>query len=221
MFSLLIIILAKNHNLSLALDNQTVKLLSFWLINWISSVYSCEHVEYSNISFYSTIMSTLIISQCQLNLSFQAHQLFSSISLLSCAQFSWLNFLWLEFSCFFLIIFLFDWSHSCVWNFDQIYYCKQLFCFVSYFSWEVFCLFLFFIMFCLLVWNFSQAFYYESLFDLMQHFQKRFLFAFLNFRSTNFFNVCIQCVKMSLTNLIDKDLISSANQIQSEADNQL
>src|SRR5438045_1537932 len=50
---------------------------------------------------------------------------------------------------------------------------------------------------------------------------KDFLFALSNFRNANFFNVCIQCVKMNLVNHIDKDLISSVNQIQSETDNQL
>ena len=159
--------------------------------------------------------------QCQLNLFFWACQLFSSISLFSHAQFSWLNFFWFKFSYSFFIIFLFDWSCSCVWDFDQIYYHKQLFCFVSCFSWEIFYLFFFFIMFCFLVWDFSQVLCYKSLFDLMQHFWKRSLFAFLNFRSTNFFSICIQCMRMNLTNLIDKDLISSANQIQSEISNQL
>ena len=133
----------KNHDLSLALDNQTVKSLSIQSINWISLVYNHEHVEYSNVNFYSAIMNMLIISQHQLSLSSWACQLFSSISLLSHAQFSWLNFLWLKFSCSFLIIFLFDWSHSHVWDFNQIYYHKQLFCFVSCFSWEVSHLFLF------------------------------------------------------------------------------
>ena len=73
---------------------------------------------------------------------------------------------------------------------------------------------------CLLVWDFSQAFCYELLFNLVQHFQKRSLFALSNFRSTNFSSICIQCVRVSLTNLIDKDLISSVNQIQLKTDNQ-
>ena len=210
----------KNHDLFLVFDNQTVKLLSIWSINWISSVYSHEHVEYSNISFYFTIVSMLIISQCQLSLSSWTCQLFSNVSLFSCVQFFWSNFLWLKFSCSFLIIFLFDWFHSCVWDFDQIYYHNWLFCLVLC-SWEVFCLFFFFIMCYFLVWDFSQIFCYKLLFNLMQHFWKRFLFAFSNFRSTNFSSVCIQCVRVNFTNLINKDLISSVNQIQSEVSNQL
>src|SRR5436190_20437605 len=53
--------------------------------------------------------------------------------------------------------------------------------------------------------------------------EKDFLFALSNFqfRSTNFSSICIQCVRVNLTNLINKDLISSANQIQSEVSNQL
>ena len=112
-------------------------MLSIQLINWISSVYNHKHIEYSNINFYFIIINMLIILQCQLSLSSQACQLFSSISLLSSAQFSWFNFFWLEFSCSFSVIFLFDWSHSHVWDFDQIYYHKQLSCFVSCSSWEV------------------------------------------------------------------------------------
>ena len=81
MFSFLIIIFVKNHNLFLALDNQTVKLLSIWSINWISSVYSHEHVGCSNTSFYSAIMSMLAILQCQLSLSSQACQLALSCSI--------------------------------------------------------------------------------------------------------------------------------------------
>ena len=220
MFNFLIIIFTKNHNLFLALDNQTVKSLSIWLINWISSVYNHEHIEYSNTDFYSTIMSMLTILQCQLSLSSWAHQLFSSISLSSCAQFSWFNFLWLKFSYSFLVIFLFDWSHFHVWDFDQIYYHKWLFCFVSCFSWEVSCLFFFESVFCLLVWDFSQVLCYELLFDLVQHFWKRSFVCILNFRSANFSNICIQHMKVNLVNLIDKDLISSVNQIQLKADNQ-
>ena len=211
----------KNHNLFLAFDNQTVKLLSIQSINWISSVYNHEHVEYSNVSFYSTIMSTLIILQYQLSLFSQACQLFSSISLLSHAQFSWLNFFWFKFLYSFSVIFLFDWFHSHVWDFNQIYYHKWLFYFMSCFSWEISHLLFFFIIFCFLVWDFSQAFCYKSLFNLVQHFQKRFLFALSNFRSTNFSSICIQCMKVNLMNLIDKNLISSVNQIQLKASNQL
>ena len=144
MFSFLIIILVKNHNLFLVLDNQTVKSLSIWSINWISSIYSCEHVEYSNADFYSTTVSMLTILQHQFSLFSQAHWLFSNASLFSCAQFSWLNFFWFKFSHSFSVIFLFDWSHSHVWDFDQIYYHKQLFCFVSCSFWKVSHLSLFF-----------------------------------------------------------------------------
>ena len=54
-------------------------------------------------------------------------------------------------------------------------------------------------------------------------FRKDFLFAFSNFqfRSTNFFSVCIQHMRVNLANLISKDLISSANQIQLKVSNQL
>ena len=163
----------------------------------------------------------MIISQHQFSLSSWACQLFSSISLSSHAQFSWFNFFWLEFSHSFSVISLFDWFHFHIWDFDQIYYCKQLFYFVSCFSWEVFHLSFFFIVFCFLVWDFSQAFCYKLLFNLMQHFQKRSLFVLLNFRSTNFSSICIQYMRVNLANLIDKDLISLANQIQLKVSNQL
>ena len=126
MFSFLIIILVKNHDLFLALDNH------------------CQITEHSINQSNQLSLSTLTISQHQLSLSSQACQLSDSISLSSHAQFSWFNFLWLKFSCSFLIIFLFDWFHFHVWDFDQIYYCKQLFCFVLCSSWEVFHLSLFF-----------------------------------------------------------------------------
>src|SRR5436190_4955608 len=52
--------------------------------------------------------------------------------------------------------------------------------------------------------------------------EKDLLFAFSNFqfRSTNFSSICIQHMRVNLTNLISRDLISSANQIQSETSNQ-
>src|SRR5947207_1811071 len=54
----------------------------------------------------------------------------------------------------------------------------------------------------------------------MQHSQKRFFVCILNFRSANFSSICIQHMRVNLTNLIDKDLISSVNQIQLKTDNQ-
>ena len=166
----------KNHDLFLALDNQTVKLLSIQLINWISSAYSCEHIEYNNASFYSTIMSMLTILQHQLSLSSWACQLFSSISLSSHTQFSWLNFFWFKFSCSFSVISLFSWSHSHVEILIRFTVTNSYFV-LSYALLRDFLFALFFIIFCLLVWDFSQVLCYKSLFDLMQHSWKRFLFA--------------------------------------------
>ena len=201
-------------------NNQTVKLLSIWLINWISSVYNHEHVEYSNISFYSTTVNMLTISQHQLSLSSWTCQLFSSISFFSHVQFSWFNFFWFKFSHSFLCYF-FIWLILLLclrfWS-DLLLQTIILSCVI--FLLRNFLFILFFIIFYLLVWDFSQILCYELLFDLMQHFQTRFLFVFSNFRSTNFFNVCIQCVRVNLVNLIDKDLISSVNQIQLEVSNQ-
>ena len=109
-------------------------MLSIWSINWISSVYSHEYVEYSNADFYSTTVSTLIILQCQLSLSSQACQLFSSVSLLSHAHFSFIQFFFdSNFLAHFSVVFLFDWFYFYVWDFDWIYCCKWLFCFVSCF----------------------------------------------------------------------------------------
>ena len=51
--------------------------------------------------------------------------------------------------------------------------------------------------------------------------RKDLLFAISNFRSANFSSICIQHVRVNLVNFIDKDLISSVNQIQSKASNQL
>ena len=126
MFSFLIIILVKNHNLSLALDNQTVKLLSIWSINWISPVYSHEHVEYSNASFYSTIVSMPAIQQCQLALL--------------CSFFFHSVFLWLKFSHTFLCYFFVQLvSVSCLrfWS-DLLSQTAILSCVML--CWEIFCL---------------------------------------------------------------------------------
>ena len=120
----------RDHALSLSTWHSNCYQLSIWLIFQISSFYYFS---------FKLLQSAYLIDQLnQLSLSSQACQLFSSISLSSHAQFSWFNFLWLKFSHSFLIISLFDWSHSHIWDFDQIYYHKQLFCFVSCFSWEVF-----------------------------------------------------------------------------------
>src|SRR5436190_23175891 len=53
--------------------------------------------------------------------------------------------------------------------------------------------------------------------------EKDLLFALSNFqfRSTNFSNVCIQHVRMNLTNLISRNMISSVNQIQLKISDQL
>ena len=186
MFSLLIIILMKNHNLSLALDNQTVKLLSIWLINWTSPVYSCEHVGYSNAGFYSTTVSMLTILQCQLSLSSWACQLFSSISLFSHAQFSLIQiFFDLNFFTHFSVVFLFNWSYSCIWDYDQIYCHKQLFYFKSCFV-EKFLVCSnsqYVLSSC---WDFSQAHYYELLFNFMQHSWKRFFVCIFKFQKCKF-----------------------------------
>src|SRR5947207_9575777 len=75
--------------------------------------------------------------------------------------------------------------------------------------------------FCLLVEisvKLTAMSYYLILYNI---FRKDFLFVFSNFKNANFSSVCIQHVKVNLTNLIDKDLISSINQIQLKADNQL
>ena len=168
----------RNHALSLSTWHLNCYQLSIWLIFQTDSFY------YFSFRF---LQSAHLINQSnQLSLFSQACQLFSSISLLSHAQFSWFNFFWLEFSHSFSVIFLFDWSHSHIWDFDQIYYHKQLFCFVLCSSWEVFCLSLFFIVFCLLVWDFSQAFCYELLFNFMQHFWKRFFVHILKFQKYKF-----------------------------------
>ena len=174
------LLFVKNHNLSLTLDNQTVKLLSIQSINWINSVYSHKHVEYNNADFYSTIVSTLIILQHQLSLSSQACQLFSSISLSSHAQFSWLNFLWLKFSHSFLCYFfvqLISFLHLRFWL-NLLSQTVILLCVMLLLRNLSFALFL--IMFCLFVWDFSQVYLYKLLFNLMQHFQKDFLFVLLN-----------------------------------------
>ena len=139
MFSFLIIILTKNHDLSLILDNHcqitehlidqlnqlSLQLQAHWIQQHQLLLYNCEHIDYLT-------MSVQFISQ--------ACQLFSNINLFSHAQFSWLNFFDSNFLTHFSVIFLFDWSHSHVWDFDQIYYHKQLFYFVLCFFWEVFCL---------------------------------------------------------------------------------
>ena len=97
--------------LNTAMLTFTLQLWACWLSCNISSIYLLEHASY------------LTVSACFLMLSFCSF-----------------SFLWLEFSHSFSVIFLFDWSHSCIWDFDQIYYHKQLFCFVSCFSWKVSCL---------------------------------------------------------------------------------
>ena len=142
--------------------------------------------------------------------------LFSSISLLFHAHFSWLNFFWLEFSYSFSVIFLFDWSHFCVWDFNQIYYCKWLFCFVSCFSWEVFCLLCFSLNFVFLFEIPAKSISTSCYSISCSISEKDLLFALSNFqfRSTNFSSICIQHMRVNLTNPIDQDSISSANQLQ-------
>ena len=196
----------KNHNLFLALDNQTVKSLSIQSINWISSVYNHEHIEYSNISSVYLLkhVSYSAASACLLVLSFLDLIFFDSnfhahFSLSFC-----LTDLILMFEILIKSIITNSYSVLC-----HVFFEKSLICLS------------FFITFCFIVWDFSQAFCYKLLFNLVQHFWERSLFAFSNFRTANFSSVCIQYMKMNLANLIDKDLISSVNQIQLKAGNQL
>ena len=192
-----------------------IKLPNHWAFN--------QSIE----SALSTTASTLIISQHQLSSSSQACQLSDSISLLSHAQFLLtqiflsFSFFWFKFShsffCYFFVQ-LISFSHLRFWS-DLLLQMTILSCAVLLLRNFLFALFL--IMFCLLVWDFSQVYFYKLLFNLVQHFQKRSLFALSNFRNANFSSICIQCVRVNLVNLIDKNLISSVNQIQSEVSNQL
>ena len=169
-----------------------LQLWAHWLSCNVSSVYLLEHVSYSAASACFLVLSFL--DSIFFDLNFHAHFLLSLCS----------ADLILMFEILIKSTITNDYSALCC-------------AFLEKFS---VCLF-FFIVFCLLVWDFSQVFCYMSLFNLMQHSQKRSLFALSNFRSANFSSICIQHVRMNLTNLIDKDLISSVNQVQSEASNQL
>ena len=89
----------RNHTLFLSIWHSNHYQLSIWLIFQISSFYYFS---------FRLLQSVHLIDQLnQLSLSSQACQLFSSTSLLSCAQFSWFNFFWLKFShsffCYFFV----------------------------------------------------------------------------------------------------------------------
>ena len=171
----MIIILTKNHDLSLALDNHCqitehsinqlnqlcLQLWAHWLSQNTSSVCLLKHTSY------------LTAPACSLMLSFLDSILFDS------------NFL-----THFSVISLFDWSHSHVWDFDQIYCHKQLFCLVSCFCQEIFHLFCcsscFVFLFEISAKSISMSCYsilcsisgkifclHLWISDLMQHFQKR------------------------------------------------
>ena len=87
----------RDHTLSLSTWHSNHYQLSIWLIFWTDSFYYFS---------FELLQSAHLIDQSNwLSLSSQACQLFSSISLLFCAQFSWLNFLWLKFSHSFLCYF--------------------------------------------------------------------------------------------------------------------
>ena len=96
----------RNHTLSLSTWHSNCYQLSIWLIFWTDSFYYFS---------FELLQSAHSINQSnQLSLSSQACQLFSSISLLSHAQFSWFNFLWFKFSCSFFCYFfvwLISFSH--------------------------------------------------------------------------------------------------------------
>ena len=194
------------------MNQLSLQLWAYWIQQHQLLFYNCEHVDYLATSAQSIILSMSVIWQCQFILSCSV-----SVNLI----FLLFSFFWFKFShsffCYFfvwLILFLYlrFWS-------DLLSQTIILSCIM--FLLKDFSFALFFIVFCFLVWDFNQVFCYELLFDLMQHFQKKFLFALSNFRNANFSSVCIQHMKVNLMNLIDKDLISSVNQIQSEAGNQL
>ena len=162
----------RDHVLSLNTWHSNHYQLSIWLIFQISSFY------YFSFKFLQSVHS--IDQSNWFSLSSQACQLFSSVSLLSCVQFSWLNFLWLKFShSFFCYLFVWLISFSCLrfWL-NLLLQMTILSCAVSFLRSFSFALFL--IMSCLFVWDFSQVYFYKLLSDLMQHSQKDLLFASLN-----------------------------------------
>ena len=161
----------------------TVKLLSIWLINWINSVYNCEHIDYLAMSAQSIILSMSIIWQ---------HQL-----VFSCLIFINLNFSFIQFFLIqiFLLIFL---LFFCLTNliltfeiFDQIYYYKQLFCFVLYFFWKVSYLLCFLSCFVSLFEISVKLTAISCYLILCSILRKDLLFALSNFRNANFSNVYI------------------------------
>ena len=171
-----------------------------WLINWISSVYSHKHVEYSNTDFYFIIVSMLTILQCQLSLLSWACQLFSNDSLSSHVQFSWFNFYWLKFSHSFLYYFFVQLiSFLCLrfWS-DLLSQTIILSCIM--FLLKDFSFALFFIVFCFLVWDFNQVYLYKLLSDFVQHFWKDFLFAFMNIWFHAAFSEKIFCLHLQIFN---------------------
>ena len=172
--------------LNTAMLTSILQLWAHWLSCNVSSVYLLKHISYS------------AVSACFLMLSFLDSIFFDS------------NFL-----AHFSVTFLFDWFHSCVWDFDQIYYCKQLFYFMSCFSWEIFYLLCFSLHFVFLFEILVKSIFTSCYSISCSILKKDFLFAFSNFqfRSTNFSNICIQCMRVNLANFISRNSISSVNQI--------
>ena len=142
---------------------------------------SAEHLtDLSNQLILLLLIQILTI--CAFNqLIESAQSIFSSM--LACSlMLSFLDSIFFDsnFLTYFSVIFLFSWSYSCVWDFDQIYCHKQLFCFMSYFHWKIshlFCFSSYFVsLFKISVKSTSTSCYSIS----CSIFRKDLLFAFLN-----------------------------------------
>ena len=162
-----------------------------WLSCNVSSVYCLKHTSYS------------VVTACLLMLSFLDSIFFDS------------NFL-----TYFFVIFLFSWFHSHIEILIKFTVTNN-YSVLNHALLRDFLFILILSIFCFLVEILIKFIIINHYSISCNIFRKDFLFTFSNFKSANFSSICIQHMKVNLMNLIDRNLISSVNQIQLKTDNQL
>ena len=179
--------------LNTATSASTLQLWACWLSHNVSSVYFLKHVSYSAASACSLMLSFL--DSIFFDLNFHAH--------------------FLLFLCLtdFILVFEILIKSTTANSYSALCHVfkKSFVCF-SFSSHVVF------------LFEISVKSTFTSWYSIScSIFRKDFLFASSNFqfRNANFSSICIQHMRVNLTNLINEDLTSSVNQIQLEADNQL